>query len=271
MTRTISYLILAVLCAFAIFPLVWMIATSLKPYADVYSFPPHYIPEHWSLGFYRQVTQETPFFSYMANSAIVAGSATVFSVLFGAMAGWSLARARFRGREIALYAVLLAYLLPQILIVIPFFGLLAKVGLANSYTGLILAYTTLNFPFSTWLLTDYFRSIPREIEEQGQIDGAHNISIFFRLVLPLATPGLAVAAIFAFISSWNEFLYALIILGNGEKQVLTVGLYNFVGGENAQWGPMMAATTLTMIPTLLLFLAVQRRLVGGLTAGAVKS
>ena len=167
--------------------------------------------------------------------------------------------------------MLLAYLLPQILIVIPFFRLLSWVGLANSYFGLILAYTTLTFPFSTWLLTDYFRSIPTEIEDQGRVDGAREVRIFLRLILPLAAPGLAVAAIFAFINSWNEFLYGFIILGSGSKQVITVGLYNFVGGENAQWGPMMAATTLTMIPTLLLFLAVQKRLVGGLTAGAVKS
>lgn len=271
MIRVVSYLILLAIAAFAVFPLLWMIATSLKSYADVYVFPPHYLPEHLNFGFYRQVTQETPFFGYMLNSLIVASSATCFSVLFGAMAGWSLARARFRGRDAVLRSVLLAYLLPQILIVIPFFGFLSYVGLANTYTALIIAYTTLTFPFSTWLLTDYFKSIPNEIEEQGKIDGASNLTIFFRLVLPLAAPGLVVAAIFAFINSWNEFLYGLIILGTGDKQVLTVGLYNFVGGENAQWGPMMAATTLTMIPTLVLFLAVQRRLVGGLTAGAVKT
>lgn len=271
MTRIVSYALLFCIAAFAVFPLLWMIATSVKSYADVYTFPPKYFPDHFDLGFYRHVMMETPFFSYMINSLIVACSATCFSVLFGAMAGWSLARARFRGREIVLRTVLLAYLLPQILIVIPFFGVLSWAGLANTYFALILAYTTLTFPFSTWLLTDYFGSIPNEIEEQGRIDGAGNLTIFFKLVLPLAAPGLVVAAIFAFINSWNEFLYGLIILGTGEKQVLTVGLYNFVGGENAQWGPMMAATTLTMIPTLVLFLAVQRRLVGGLTAGAVKA
>jgi ABC-type glycerol-3-phosphate transport system permease component len=271
MIRLGAILVLALLAAFAIFPLLWMIATSLKSYADVYVFPPRYLPHGIDLGFYRRVIQETPFFSYMLNSLIVASASTVLSVLFGAMAGWSLARARFRGRDAVLRTVLLAYLLPQILIVIPFFGLLSELGLANTYAALILAYVTLTFPFSTWLLTDYFRSIPTEIEDQGRVDGALEATIFLRLVLPLAAPGLAVAAIFAFINSWNEFLYGFIILGSGEKQVLTVGLYNFVGGENAQWGPMMAATTLTMIPTLVLFLAVQRRLVGGLTAGAVKN
>ena len=268
--RVTAYFILSVLCVFAVFPLIWMVATSVKNYADVYVFPPHYIPDHLDLGFYRKVLNETPFIGYMLNSIIVTSCSTVLSVIFGAMAGWSLARSKLRGRQLMLRGTLLAYLLPQILIVIPFFGFLSWLGLNNTYAGLILAYTTLTFPFSTWLLTDYFRSIPTEIEDQGRIDGAPEWSIFFRLILPLAAPGLAVAAIFAFINSWNEFLYGFVILGSGEKQVLTVGLYNFVGGENAQWGPMMAATTLTMLPTLVLFLFVQRRLVGGLTAGAVK-
>lgn len=266
-----AYAILLFLAGFSLFPLIWMIATSFKSYADVYVFPPKYFPEQFDLGFYRQVIFETEFFNFMTSSFIVAITAMVISVTLGAMAGWTFARARFRGAKAMLNTVLLAYLLPQILIVVPLFGLFASVGIANTYTSLVLAYVTLTFPFSTWLLTDYFRSIPIELEEQGRIDGASNFTVFTRIILPLAAPGVATAAIFAFINSWNEFLYALIILGTGRKQVLTVGLYNFVGGENAQWGPMMAATTMTMLPTLILFLLVQRRLVSGLTAGSVKS
>ena len=269
--RTVSYVVLIAMAVFAIFPFLWMVSTSLKPYADVYTLPPVYLPRTIDFGFYQQVLGETPFFRFMLNRLIVASLSTVLSVIVGAMAGWSFARGGFRGSKLMLRSVLLAYLLPQILTIVPLFGLLTRIGLANSYGGLILAYVTLTFPFSTWLLTDYFRSIPVEIEEQARIDGASNMSIFLRFVLPLAAPGIATAAIFAFINSWNEFLYALVILGTGNKQVLTVGLYNFVGGENAQWGPMMAATTMMMVPTLVLFLVVQRRLVGGLTAGAVKS
>jgi ABC-type glycerol-3-phosphate transport system permease component len=143
-------------------------------------------------------------------------------------------------------------------------------GLANSYLGLILAYVTFTFPFSTWMLTAYFAKVPVEIEEAGRIDGASNLTVFRRLVLPLAAPGIVTVSIFSFINAWNEFLYALVILGGGEKRTLPVGLFNFVGGEFAQWGEMMAATSLTMLPTLILFLFIQRRLVGGLTAGAVK-
>lgn len=268
--RILPYVVLTPLVVFAMFPLLWMIATSLKRYADVYTFPPVYLPGALSLEFYAKVLEDTAILRNMLNSLIISSASTVLSVTFGAMAGWVFARARFRGSHLLMRSVVVAYLLPQILIVIPLFVFLHRIGLTNTYAGLILAYVTLTFPFSTWLLTDYMRSIPYEIEEQGRIDGAGNFVIFTRLVLPLAWPGLATAAIFAFINSWNEFLYALVILGSGQKQVLTTGLYNLVGGENAQWGPMMAATTITMLPTLLLFLIVQRRLVSGMTMGSVK-
>lgn len=269
-SKLVPWLILSCLVVFAVFPLLWMIATSFKSYSDVYTFPPVYWPEHFSLEFYRKVLSDTAILRNMANSVLISSISTAISVLFGAMAGWAFARARFRGSNFLMRSVMIAYLLPQILIVIPLFVFLHRIGLTNSFTGIILAYVTLTFPFSTWLLTDYIRSIPVEIEEQARVDGASNMLIFRKLVLPLAWPGLATAAIFAFIHSWNEFLYALVILGSGDKQVVTTGLYGLVGGENAQWGPMMAATTITTVPTLLLFLFVQRRLVGGMTVGSLK-
>ncbi|WP_273729181.1 carbohydrate ABC transporter permease [Brucella gallinifaecis] len=264
------WLIIVPLIVFSIFPLVWMLMTSVKSYSDVYTFPPVYWPETFSLDFYRKVINETSTLTNMFNSIYVALCSTILSVVFGAMAGWIFARGRVRGGHFLMRSVMVAYFLPQILTVIPLFILLQKLGLTNSFTGIIIAHVALTFPFSTWLLTDYIRSIPVEIEEQARVDGAGDLTIFVKLILPLSWPGLATAAIFAFINSWNEFLYALIILGTGSKQLVTTGLYNMVGGENAQWGPMMAATTLTLIPTLLLFAFVQRRLVSGMTLGSVK-
>jgi ABC-type glycerol-3-phosphate transport system permease component len=266
----LSYLTAIGLSLFALFPLVWMSLSSLKAYEEIYRFPPTYWPATLSLAFYDKVLSTTPFLSFMFNSVVVAGLSTTVSVGFAAMAAWSLARTRFRGRTLLMRGVLLAYLFPQILIVIPLFQLVAMLGLANTYTGLILAYVTFTFPFSTWMLTAYFEKIPYEIEEAGRIDGASNFMIFRRLVLPLAAPGIVTVAIFSFINAWNEFLYGLVILGGGDKRTLPVGLYSFVGGEFAQWGEMMAATTMTMLPTLILFLMVQGRLAGGLTAGAVR-
>jgi ABC-type glycerol-3-phosphate transport system permease component len=266
----LSYAIVIGLSGFALFPLIWMTLSSLKSFEEIYRFPPVYWPEDLSLGFYEKVLTTTPFLSFFGNSLIVAVLSTLVSVSFAAMAAWSLARARFPGRTLLMRGVLLAYLFPQILIVIPLFTIIARLGLANTYTGLILAYVTFTFPFSTWMLTAYFEKIPSEIEEAGRIDGAGNWAVFLRLVLPLAAPGIVTVAIFSFINAWNEFLYGLVILGGGEKRTLPVGIYNFVGGEFAQWGEMMAATTMTMLPTLVLFLLIQGRLAGGLTAGAVR-
>jgi ABC-type glycerol-3-phosphate transport system permease component len=268
--RILSYAFLLALSIFSLFPLAWMGLSSLKRYQDIYAFPPTYWPTDLSFTFYEKVLTTTPFLSFFWNSIVVAALSTVISVAFAAMAAWSLARTRFRGRTLLMRAVLLAYLFPQILIVIPLFTIIARLGLANTYTGLVLAYVTFTFPFSTWMLTAYFEKIPYEIEEAGRIDGASNFMIFRRLVLPLAAPGIVTVAIFSFINAWNEFLYGLVILGGGDKRTLPVGLYNFVGGEFAQWGEMMAATTMTMVPTLVLFLIVQQRLAGGLTAGAVR-
>ena len=270
MRRVLPYGVATGLAAFALFPLAWIVLSSLKTNADLYRFPPIYAPGSLSLGFYGKVLSTTPFLSFVANSVFVGLVATAIGVAFACMAGYALARARFRGRGLILRAILLAYLFPQILIVIPLFTAISKLGLANTYAGLVLAYVTFSFPFSTWMLTAYFEAVPVEIEEAGRMDGASNFTIFWRLVLPLAAPGVVTVAIFAFINAWNEFLYALVILGGGERRTLPVGLYNFIGGEFAQWGEMMAATALTMVPTLALFLLIQKRLAGGLTAGAVR-
>lgn len=266
----ISYLIIFILAAFALFPLLWMVLSSLKTFEALYVFPPIYLPQTLSFEFYEKVLVGTPFLSFFWNSVIVATFSTLISVAFATMAAWSLARSRFRGRRLLMRSVLLAYLFPQILIVTPLFTVIASLGLANTYTGLILAYITFTFPFSTWMLTAYFEKIPVQIEEAGRIDGANNWTIFSRLVLPLVSPGLVTVAIFAFINAWNEFLYGLVILGGGDKRTLPIGLYNFVGGEFGQWGEMMAATNMMMLPTLVLFFIIQRRLVSGLTSGAVK-
>ena len=266
----VAYAFCAAVAVFALMPLFWMTYSSFKPYDELYQFPPTFSLATLGWHNYEKVVLSSPFPHFMVNSLLVSVLSTLISVLFAAMAGWSLARARFRGRWLILNTVLLAYLFPQVLIVLPLFTAIAKMGLSNTYLGLILAYVTFTFPFSTWMLTAYFSKVPVEIEEAGRVDGASNLMVFFRLVLPLAAPGIVTVAIFSFINAWNEFLYALVILGGGDKRTLPVGLFNFVGGEFAQWGEMMAATSLTMLPTLILFLLIQRRLVGGLTAGAVR-
>jgi ABC-type glycerol-3-phosphate transport system permease component len=266
----IPALILAFLTAAALFPLLWMAYSSLKPYAALYTFPPTFDLSDLGLHYYRAVLESTPFLSFLRSSTVVALGSTVFGTMFAAMAAYVLARTRFPGSRVISKLLLIAYIFPPILIAIPLFLVVTKLGLANTWPGLIMVHIAYTFPFSTWMLISFFSRIPVELEEAARIDGAGNIVVFTRVMLPLVAPGLVTVAVFAFISSWNEFLLSLIVLGAGDNRTLSVGLYSLVGGEFAQWGTAMAATTLAILPTLILFLLIQHRIASGLTAGAVK-
>lgn len=270
LATVVTYGVLVVLSVFAVFPLVWMLISSVKPFKEIYTFPPSFIPRDAGLHFYERVLGSTPFLTFVVNSTIVTTVATVIGVTFATMAGYGLARYRFRGSRLLSQSILFAYVFPPILLVVPLFAVVSRLGLANTYTGLVLAYVTLVFPFATWLLAAYFRTIPVEIEEAARIDGASNFMVLWRVALPIAAPGIVTAAMFSFINAWVEFLYALVILGGGERRTLSVGLYDFVGGEFAQYGDLMAASAMTLAPMLVFFLIIQRRLVGGLTQGAVR-
>jgi multiple sugar transport system permease protein len=265
-----AYLVLGVLTLGAVFPFVWMALASLKASDELYHFPPTWWPHKIDLSFYHRVIDGTPFMRFMLNSAIVAVATTLIVVVLAAMAGYGLARGTFRGRGLLMRGVLVAYMFPTILFVVPLFTLISKVGLTDTYAGVVVVHVVFNFPFCTWLMAQYFQTMPIEIEEAGRADGLGNVGVFYRIALPLAAPGLATTAIFAFINSWNEFLLSFVILGGGERRTVPVGIYNFVGSEIADWGPLMAATTLALLPTLVLFVLVQRRITGGLTGGAVK-
>ncbi|WP_460452518.1 carbohydrate ABC transporter permease [Alsobacter sp. SYSU BS001988] len=264
------YAVLLALAAVSVFPLAWMIFSSMKSYAGLYRFPPSFSLDDLGLQNYRAVIFSTPFLSFLKSSAVVALGSTILGTAISAMAAFVLARRLVHGAGALTKLLLIAYIFPPILIAIPLFLVINRLGLANTQPGLILVHVAYTFPFSTWMLISFFRRVPVELEEAARVDGASNLTTFVRITLPLVAPGLVTVAVFAFIASWNEFLLSLIILGAGDQRTLSVGLYSMVGGEFAQWGTAMAATTLAIIPTLLLFLAVQNRMAAGLTAGAVK-
>lgn len=269
-TRLLVYAGLIAFAAFSTFPLYWMVASSVRPYAELTSTPPKLFSSSFDLTAYSTVLRHSPFVRMFLNTLIVAVSTTIITVTFGAMAGHSLARMRFRGKALVSRGVLIAYIFPQILLVVPLFVAMVRFGLANTFPGLIITYLTFSFPFCMWMLTAYFQSVPRELEEAAQIDGASNFGVFFRIVLPLARPGLAAAAIFTFIHSWNEFLYALVLLNTQNNQTLSIGLYRMVGGELMRWAELLASTSMMVLPILVAFLFLQEHFVAGLTAGAVK-
>lgn len=268
--RSGLYLSLGGLVVFSAFPFFWMVSSSLKPFDELLAGQPSLIPSRVSWRFYQNVLQNTPFVTFLMNTAIVTLSATGIAVVVASLAGYGLARSRFRAKRLIGRGVLLGYMLPQILIVVPLFVAIVWLRLADSYLGLTLTYVTFAFPFATWLLTAYYQTIPVELEEAARIDGASNAGAFFRITLPLALPGIATAAIFSFILSWNEFLYSFVIMNSENKKTLAVGLYNFIGGEFSRWGELLSASTMMVVPVVFFVLLVQRHIVSGLSAGALK-
>ncbi len=201
---------------------------------------------------------------------MVALATTVISTLLGAMAGYALTRLRFAGRTILARLLVYAYLAPGTILFIPIFVMMSRLGLRDNLVGLTLAYLTFTVPFATWMLMGYFRTVPIELEEAALIDGASRWQVLWRIMVPLSGPALVVAAVFAFTLSWNEFLYALVLLQKQEVMTAPVGLSAYVIGDQYYWGQMMAAATIMSLPPLVVYLFGQRWVIAGWTAGAVK-
>lgn len=266
----LTYAILCVISLLSVFPLYWMVVSSIRPAMELLMPDSGLIPSRLTLDSYKRVIFNSPFFRFLKNSLVVTICTLAITLTFSSMAAHSLARMDFRGKDLISRGILLAYVFPQIVMVVPLFVAIVKMGLANSYLGLIITYITCTFPFATWMLTAYFHTIPKELEEAALIDGASNFQVFFKITLPLARPGLVSAAVFTFIQAWNEFLYALVILNSESRKTLSVGLYGLIGGEIMTWGEVLSMCTLMVIPTMVFFVLVQKHLVEGLTAGAVK-
>ncbi len=269
-TRIGSYLALILVSLFSVFPLYWMIASSVRPRTMLLETPPPYFTAAFDISAYINVWQNTGFGLMMVNSFLIAAITTILTIMLSAMAGHSLARLKFRGKSLVSRGVLITYIFPQILLVVPLFVAMVNLRLVDSYVGLILTYMTFSFPFGMWMLTAYFQTIPVDLEEAALIDGASKLTIFLKIVLPLSKPGLAAVGIFTFIHAWNEFLYALVLLSSDEKLTLPIGLYRLLDSETVDWGEVLAATSMMVAPVLVVFLFYERHLVGGLTAGATK-
>lgn len=267
-----SGLLLVALCFLSAFPLAWMVLTAFKPFDEIYSFPPTLLPVSPTLSQFTKLFGVSSGFAMMLlNSAVVTLSTTVITMVLASMAGFGLAKGRFRGRRIILRGTLLAYVFPPIMLVVPIFGVLADLGWANTRFGLVVAYMIITFPFAVWMLTSYFATLPDELTEAARVDGASNLRVFWSIALPLTRPGLAAVAIFTFINTWNEFLFSFVIAGGGDKRTVSVGLAAILrGAEGAEYGVLMAGSVIAMLPIIALFIFAQKHIVAGLTGGAVK-
>jgi len=267
---TISYAVLGTLGLIVLFPFYWMIVTSLKSEDQMRSLVSMFWPSPMNIDNYRQLLSKTELMSWYGNSVIVAVSSTFVATAIGTIGAYALARLKFLGRGFMASATLITYLVPPSILFIPLYAQIKGLGLSNSLYGLIATYPSFTVPFVTWLLMGYFESIPEELEESAMIDGATRFGAFYRIVLPLAAPGVLAAALYAFTQAWNEFLYSLVFITDGRLRTLPVGLASFITGDVYGWGYLMAGAVLTTLPVIAAYIYLQKYMVEGLTAGSVK-
>jgi ABC-type glycerol-3-phosphate transport system permease component len=267
--RWLAGALFIVAIAMLAFPFYWALVASLTPEATLFREPSLW-PREIILDHYRALFETRDFWTPIRNSLIVAGSTTIVCVTVGSLAAYALARLEFRGKTVILSFILAVSMFPQISIVSPLFLLLRALRLINTYPGLVLPYLTFAMPLTVWLLVGFFRQLPFDLEEAAFVDGASRWQAFTQITLPLAAPGLATTAILTFIYCWNEFLFALSFTLGPERQTVPVAIALFRGQYQVPWGEILAASVVATVPVAALALLFQRRIVQGLTAGAVK-
>ncbi|MCX4968939.1 carbohydrate ABC transporter permease [Streptomyces sp. NBC_00654] len=261
------HLTLIIASVIAVFPVLWVLLTSLKP--AKYATTTDFFRETTFVN-YTNLIRDTEFLSWFGNSVIIAGLSTVIGVFVSATTGYAVSRFRFPGKRGLMWTLLITQMFPVAVLIVPIYNIMSNIGLLNQPAGLVITYLTISVPFCAWMMKGFFDTIPREIDESGQVDGLTPFGTFWRLILPLAKPGLAVTAFYSFITAWGEVAYASAFMVGDENLTLAGGLQKFVNQYGAQWGPMTAASVLIAIPAALVFLFAQKHLVTGMSAGAVK-
>jgi N,N'-diacetylchitobiose transport system permease protein len=264
--------------AVMVFPVYWMVATSFKEGRNILADTPQFFPSPVTLSNYGDAIHRAFFWDVVKNSLIIVSTVVAFSILVGFLAALALAKFRFYGRGAFIVLILGVQMVPLNALIIPLYILLSRQGplttvsgaRVNTLTGVIVVYLTFVLPFTIWTLRGFLLGIPRELEEAAMVDGSTRFGAFARILLPLVAPGLVATSIFAFVVAWNEFLIAYVFLNDPQKQTLTVWLAGFTTMRGTDWGPLMAAATLTALPVLVFFLLIHRKIAFGLTAGAVR-
>ncbi|WP_405957048.1 carbohydrate ABC transporter permease [Streptomyces phaeochromogenes] len=271
-TRAGQYLALLAYLVFLAFPFLWLISTAFKPPRELGSLHPTWIPKDPTLANFRQAFDEQPLLDAALNSLTAAVGAAVIAVLIATPMAYVMARHRTRLARAATGWVVVSQAFPFVLVIIPLFLVLKNLRLINSVPGLIMVYVVWALPFALWMLVGYVRAVPTELEEAAAVDGAGRLRTLVSITAPLLAPGIVATALFAFITAWNEFFFALVLLKTPEKQTLPVVLTHFIGAEGvADLGPLAAAAFLATLPSLVVFAVIQKRITGGMLAGAVKS
>lgn len=282
-TRLGFWIVVAIIFVYALFPFYWALRSAFTPDNELFATPLQYIPKHPTLANFKGAFQASFFRDSLLNSAIVAGSVTLLSLVIGAFAAYALGRFRFRGRSFVMYLMLSMTIFPQIAVLgalytmISGFHILGPIHFPNLYdsrTALIFTYLIFTLPFTVWVLTSFMRALPRDLEEAAYVDGATPIQVFYKVLLPLIAPGLVTTGLLAFIAAWNEYLFALSFIQSPSNYTVPIAITSFVGKSGSAfqqpWGEIMAATVIVTLPLVTAVLVLQKRIIAGLTAGAVK-
>ena len=264
------YLFLVVAAAIAVFPLLWVVLSSFKTSQELAQNPLQLLPGSPTLEHYRKVIGGIGFLGNLRNSLILAGSSTLITVLVSLLGAYGIVRFFPRvGRQLTKILVG-TYMFPPILLAIPYTVTMVRLGLMNSYVGLVIAYLSFSIPYAIWMLIGFFQTVPVGIEEAAAVDGASRFRVFWQISVPIILPGIVATAVYTFINTFNEFLYALLFITESDKMPVAVGLYSLQGSEVLDWGAMMAAAVIVIIPSVIFFMAIQRYIAGGLSEGSVK-
>jgi len=269
--KIVLYILLILAVAWSVLPLFWVFVSSIKPDSETYAFEQTILPQHPTLQNYVTLFKVTRFGLWMRNSAVLSTGTTVVVIALSAMAAYAMSRFRYRSFEWLGRLTLLAYMMPPIILVVPIFFVLFKFGLTNTLMGLLLVYTGIRLPVGLWMLRSYFQGIPIELEEAAMVDGATRFQAFRKVIFPQALPGMISTGIFVFSVTWQEFLFASILIFNSQKQTLSAGVATFLSEDWIySWGVLMAAAVMISLPLVLLYIFLQRYLVAGWGSGAVK-
>ena len=265
-----AYGILIFFSLLVVIPILWMVSTSFKTETETILIPPTWIPEQPTLLSYFRLWSEYPFLTYFKNSLIIVLGSMVLSTAASCFAGYGVTRFRFAGRQAFMTFTLMTQMFPSIMLLIPYYKVLATYGIKDTYIVMILVYVAFTIPFCSWMMAGFFRTIPLELDEAAIIDGCSRFRAFLVIILPLTLPGIAATAIYSFITGWNEYMFAQVLINSPELKTVPIGIAELNGFYKILWNDMMAASLISSIPLVLLFVFLQRSFISSLTAGAVK-
>lgn len=269
--QILTYVILVFLASFIVVPVLWMISTAFKTEPQTYYPQPKWLPDPFSLESFHKFFNTYNFGKMTLNSLVVCLSAMVICVACACLAGYGVTRFRFKGRNQLMSFLLITQMFPSVMLVVPFYAVLSKYHLTNTLLGLIVVYAATNVAFSTWMIVSYFKTIPLELDEAARVDGASSFRIFWNIILPLIVPGIAAVAMFVLFNGWNEYMFSSVLVSKDELKTLTVGIISLNSQYQIKWNDLMAASSISSLPLVILFVCFQKYFIAGMTGGAVKS